>query len=122
MNRSQRPSSRARGREYEKLAEKFLIEQGYTILERSWQTGHKEIDLIAKYDTTVVFVEVKSARSQKFGHPAEWIDRRKQQNIITAAEQYIAEHNLTDCDFRIDVITFYQGKLEHFPDAFRREE
>ena len=122
MNRSQHPNSRAKGREYEKLAETYLIDKGYSILERSWQAGHKEIDLIARHDNVVVFVEVKSAGSQKFGHPAEWIDRRKRENIITAAEEYIVEHNLTDCDFRIDVITFYQGKLEHFPDAFRRDE
>jgi len=120
VNRSRQPNSRARGREYEKLAEKYLTDNGYEILERSWQAGHKEIDLIARKDNLVVFVEVKSARTGKFGHPAEWIDRRKQNNIITAAEQYIADHTLPNCDFRVDVITFFQGRLEHFPDAFRR--
>jgi putative endonuclease len=112
---------REKGREYEKLAERYLVGQGYKILERNWMAGHKEIDLIARKDNTVVFVEVKSSRSMKFGHPSERVDERKQRNLINAAEQYIISKDLEDCDFRFDLITFLEGKLEHYPDAFQVE-
>lgn len=121
MNDSQNRNTRSRGREYEKLAEKYLLRNGYEILERSWQAGHREIDLIALKDKTVVFVEVKGAMSRKYGHPSERVDRRKKQNLINAAQQYITAKNLQGFDFRFDLITFFAGKFEHYPDAFRNE-
>lgn len=112
---------REKGREYEKLAERYLVGQDYEILERNWMTGHKEIDLIARKDNTVVFVEVKSSGSLKFGHPSERVDDKKQHNLIIAAEQYIISKDLHDCDFRFDLITFLEGKIEHYPNAFQVE-
>lgn len=103
------------------MAEKFLMENGYEIIERNWAAGHKEIDLIALNDKTVVFVEVKGSRSRKFGHPSERVDRRKRDNLINAAEQFIIAKNLKGCDYRFDLITFLDGKLEHYPNAFQRE-
>ena len=114
--------SRERGQEYEKLAEKFLLDNGYDILERNWTAGHKEIDLIALKDDTVIFVEVKGSVSKKFGHPSERVDRRKRENLINAAEQYIIAHDFKGYDFRFDLITYFDGKLEHYRDAFQCEE
>lgn len=110
-----------RGRQYEKLAGKFLSDNGYKILENNWQAGHKEIDLIVQKDNTIVFVEVKGSISRKYGHPSEKVDRRKRANLISAAEQYIISGNIKDKDFRFDIITFLDGRLEHFPDAFQCE-
>ncbi len=112
---------RDKGRQFEKLAEQYLIENGFTILQRNWMAGHKEIDLIAQIGNTIVFVEVKGGMSHKFGHPAEWVDKRKQDNLISAAEQYIISKNLKEIDFRFDLITIFDGKLEHYPDAFQKE-
>ncbi|MCK4657443.1 MAG: YraN family protein, partial [candidate division Zixibacteria bacterium] len=53
----------------EKLAAGYLESQGFDILERNFRVGHKEIDIIAKDDKTVVFVEVKGVRQLGFGHP-----------------------------------------------------
>jgi len=114
--------SREKGREYEKLAEKFLLDNNYHVLERNWTAGHKEIDLIARKDNTIVFVEVKGGGSKKYGHPSGWVDRRKRNNLISAAEQYIIAHDYRNYDYRFDLITFYEGKLEHYRDAFQREE
>ena len=96
-----------------------MIGKGYKTLEKNWQAGHKEIDLIVHKDNTVVFVEVKGSASKKFGHPSERVDKQKKSNLILAAEQYIIKKNLKECDFRFDVITFLDGKLEHYPDAFQ---
>ncbi len=114
--------NRKKGREYEKLAEKFLIENDYSILERNWTVGHKEIDLIALKNNTVVFVEVKGGLSKKYGHPSERVDKRKRANLIIAAEQFIITRDFKKHDFRFDLITFFDGKLEHYPDAFQCEE
>jgi putative endonuclease len=114
--------NRKRGREYEKLAAKFLVDNNFTILERNWMVGHKEIDLIALKDNTIVFVEVKGGSSKKYGHPSERVDRRKRDNLISAAQQFILANNFKGYDFRFDIITFYDGKLEYYPDAFQREE
>jgi putative endonuclease len=114
--------NRKRGREYEKQAEKYLIENSYSVLERNWTVGHKEIDLIALKDNTVVFVEVKGGRSREYGHPSERVDKRKRENLIIAAEQFIIARDLKGYDFRFDIITFFDGKLEHYPDAFQRED
>jgi len=113
-----RTANVARGRMFEKLAAKYLVEIGFEILEKNWQAGHKEIDLIAKKHKLVVFVEVKSASNRKFGHPAERVDQKKINNLTLAAEQYLLVNDLTGHDLRFDLITFLEGKIEHYPNAF----
>jgi len=110
-----------RGHAHEQLAAQFYSRQGFKILERNWRAGRKEIDLIVRKDDLVVFVEVKSSTSKRYGHPAERVDRRKQANLIDCARQYIIERDLSGVDMRFDVITFVGSKLEQFPDAFEVE-
>jgi putative endonuclease len=110
------------GDSYEKSAAQYLVDRGYEIIARNWTAEHKEIDLIAVRNKTLVFVEVKGGRSKKFGHPSERVDRKKRENLIRAAEQFIVERELEGYDFRFDLITIYRGHLEHYPDAFQREE
>ena len=112
---------RGQGLRYENLAAEFFKGQGFEVLQQNWQAGHKEIDLIVRRDQLIVFVEVKSSRTGEFGHPAEWVDRRKIQNLIQAANQYLASNEICGCDLRFDVVTFVKGRLEHFPDAFPAE-
>jgi len=110
------------GRSYEKLAAEFFVSKEFTILERNWQDGHREIDLIVRHDNLIVFVEVKSSSTGKFGHPAERVDKRKIANLTKAAYQYLNEKAIDDCDLRFDVVTFFDGQLEHFPNAFESAE
>lgn len=112
----------SRGKAYERAAEQLLIKQGFEIVERNWRTGHKEIDLIVRKKNLLVFVEVKSSRSTKFGHPAERVDKRKIKHLTEAAEIYIQKHKITGCDLRFDVVTFVDGVPEHYPDAFGVED
>ena len=122
MNHSNKKRNIEKGRRYEKLASEYLLGKGYTVIEKNWRAGHKEIDLIVRKENTIVFVEVKGSLTGEFGHPSEKVDKTKIKNLTDAAEQYIIANNLKDCDFRFDLITFLDGRLEYYPDAFRAEE
>lgn len=126
MPLSESPDSRhksnvQKGREYEMLAGQFYEQNGFEILERNWHAGHREIDLIVAKKDLVIFVEVKSSSSRKFGHPAERVDRAKVHNLVSAARQYLIAKEIRDTDLRFDVVTFVNGCLEHYPDAFPAE-
>ena len=111
----------------ERAAAEFLQELGFEILERRYRFGHKEIDLVARKDELVVFVEVKSRSNEHFG-PAELsVPERKQKNLVEAAGGYLLEKGIAGpgCNYRFDVILLHppesSGKvrIEHIPDAFR---
>ena len=110
------------GRSFEKLAGRYFQDQGFDIIERNWHDGPREIDLIVSKDNLIVFVEVKSASSRKFGHPVERVDKRKVHNIVRAAQRYLVDEDIHHYDLRFDVVTFIDGQLEHFPDAFTAQE
>jgi len=110
------------GRRHENLAAEFYQQHGFEILERNWRSGHKELDLIVRRTNLLVFVEVKSTFSKEFGHPAGWIDKKKARNLTLAANAYVVDRKITNCDLRFDVVTFVNGRLEHFPDAFAAEQ
>lgn len=121
----QKPLSKdsvSKGRAFEQLAAQYFSEQGYDVLEQNWRAGSKEIDLIVRKNRVIVFVEVKSSSSEKFGHPAYRVDERKIANLTFAAQKYIDGHNVNGCDLRFDVVTFTNGKLEHYPSAFEASE
>ena len=121
--RSSEPGPRRRstvsaGRLYEDRAIEYYERQGYEVVARNYRTGPHEIDLIVAKPDLLVFVEVKAARSDKFGHPAERVDSRKVAHLSVAARHYLHDHALEGCDVRFDVITFVGDHLEHYPNAF----
>ena len=105
----------------EDLAVNHLLNQGYQILERNWRSGHKEIDIIALKDNTLVAVEVKTRKSNDYGDPDLAVGVMKQRMLIWAAEAYVRYKNL-DVDIRFDVISIvindHGTHLEHIEDAF----
>ena len=108
----------ARGHKYEEQAARFYQQSGFVVLDRNWRASHKEIDLIVRKDDLIVFVEVKSSRTNKFGHPVERVDKTKVKNLTEAAQRYLIDKGIEGCDFRFDVVTFINDQLEHFPGAF----
>ena len=105
----------------EELAVEYLTKKGYRILERNWRSGHKEIDIIALYDDTLVIVEVKTRKSDDYGDPDIAVGKSKQQMLIWAADAYVRYKNL-NADVRFDIISivFSEGEpeIEHIEDAF----
>jgi putative endonuclease len=111
--------TRKKGRDGEDEAADYLLNQGYSIVSRNYQTRYGELDCIAEDPNgTLVFVEVKSARTSAYGNPAFWVTRPKQMKIARLARQYLAEHGFTAQKCRFDVITIFQGKLDHIRNAF----
>ena len=73
----------------EALAAIYLSENGYHILHQNWRHARWEIDIIANKNSILHFVEVKTRRTLKFGHPEEQVNKKKIQNLINAAEAYL---------------------------------
>ncbi len=108
------------GRWGEDLAEQYLIDHDYAIVERDWHSGHRDIDIIAVKDYTYVFVEVKTRRNTDFGDPIESIDYKKRNNLRAAIAHYLHTHD-NILESRVDVISIvaptpYDVKIEHIED------
>lgn len=110
------------GKEGERLAGRFLEEQGYEVLERNWRHTRHELDLVARTDRELVIVEVKTRSTDRHGQPEEAVKQGKRGKLIKAANAYVA---VTGCtlDLRFDIISVILrpgGKpyIHHIADAF----
>ncbi|MBU4047909.1 YraN family protein [bacterium] len=108
----------------EDIASKYLEERGYKIKERNYRTFLGEIDIISEYKGNIIFVEVKTRRSDKFGYPEEAINFNKQRKIIKNALCYLAKYNLWEKNYCFDVILVSISnhkdvkRLKHIRNAF----
>jgi len=98
-------SNQQTGKKGEDLASYFLQNLGYKIIERNFQKKHGDIDIVALDGKTLVFIEVKTRKTQSFGLPVEAITARKIKSLIHSAYLYKALHPKTPESMRIDVIT-----------------
>jgi putative endonuclease len=109
------------GKKGEEAAVEFLVKKGYLIHHKNWRFKHKEIDIIAEINNTLVIVEVKSRKDEFYEDLAEAVSYKKQKYLIDAAEAYIFKYNI-DIETRFDIIAvvFYKNtmKIEHVEDAF----
>lgn len=106
----------------ENLACNFLLDKGYFILERNFRTKSGEIDIIARNNNIIIFVEVKTRSNNNYGFPYESVNYRKQQKIIRVAQNYINFKRLHDNQFRFDIIEVFfkmgNNKINHIRNAF----
>lgn len=104
----------------EKIARDHLIENKYQILEQNLRNNLGEIDIIAKKDNIIVFIEVKSRSTINYGFPYEAVNYRKQSKIINVANTYIKLKKLKDYQFRFDIIEIFlkSKKINHIENAF----
>ena len=93
------------GYEGEQLALLHLKRLGYRIICRNYRCPLGEIDIIAQRQDVLVFVEVKSRRSQTFGSPKQAITPAKQHKLSQVAWHYLQKHDLTEAKARFDVVT-----------------
>ncbi len=105
----------------ENLAAAYLREKGYVILERDWRSGHRDIDIIAHKDNTIVFVEVKTRSSRDFLDPITAVNIQKQYNLLRAINHYL-QYKRINSTYRFDVIIIVgkpdclSPEIEHIED------
>ena len=116
--------SRAKiGARGENIAVDYLKKSGYEIIERNFRAERGELDIIARDGEELVFVEVKTDRSGKFGPPESWVTLRKQKQIAKTAELFLQQldSSVTPfCRFDVIAITLSRGaeKINHLKNAF----
>ena len=108
----------------EEQAATFLERKGYTICDRDWRAGHRDLDIIALNEdqTILVIVEVKTRTSAELNEPEEAVNRKKIRNIGNAANLYLKQFNV-EYDVRFDIVSVTgtsdsNAKIEHIIDAF----
>lgn len=102
-------ANEAVGRYGEDVAAAELVAGGYRLLERNWRCAHGEIDIIAEDPSggEIVFVEVKTRRSTRFGHPAEAVVGTKLARLRRLAATWLAQHEPGAASVRIDVVAVW---------------
>lgn len=91
-------------------AEWLQTEHHFDIIARNARYLCGEVDLVARADGTLVFVEVRARSRRDFGHPLESIDFRKKRRICAAAREFMADHGTMGCTgCRFDVVGIWWG-------------
>lgn len=103
---------RQTGNDGESYAATMLLQKGYRILARQARTPAGEIDLVAEHADEVVFVEVKTRTSHRYGVPEEAITRAKWNHMLRSAEYYLQAHGWEDRPYRIDVVAITFRTME----------
>ncbi len=107
----------------EDIASTELERLGYQILDQRYRSRFGEIDLIARDEATVVFVEVKTKTDSRFGDPAEMVTLQKQRRLVSMAEEYVSGHALQATPCRFDVVSVdascQPARITVYKDAFR---
>ncbi|VAX40168.1 hypothetical protein MNBD_PLANCTO02-732 [hydrothermal vent metagenome] len=112
----------------ERAAAKFLKKKGFCILARQYKNRVGEIDLIATDKETIVFVEVKTRKSNRAGIPVEAVTLTKQKQIIRTALVYLKRYQLLDHRVRFDVVGIIweadssTPEISHYLNAFSSDD
>ena len=107
------------GARAEQLAADLLRREGYHIVEQRFRFRRHDVDLVARKGGVVVFVEVKSRLSQRYGAAVEAIGWRKQRELARAASAWLQRSGRPGDVCRFDVVTVEGAKLEWLQAAFR---
>lgn len=113
------------GKRGEDLAHRYLQSCGHVIVARNYKTrgGTAEVDLITEDSGTLVFVEVKTRATDRFGAPEQAVDAEKRRRILRGASHYLVHADEQREKVRFDIVTVLFGKtqrVEHIKDAFTR--
>lgn len=119
-------NSRNTGNKGEEIACNYLSGLGMNIIERNYRYGRYEIDIIAVDGDSVVFCEVKTAKTRRFGSSISWVTPRKIYHISIAASEYIGSHPWPGYNYRFDVIGLEANdnsfEITHIKNAFEASE
>jgi putative endonuclease len=106
----------------EQLAADWYTAHGYTVVARNWRCREGELDLVVARDGELVFCEVKTRSSDRFGVPAEAVTPAKQRRLRVLAARYLAEGGdpptVRRRGIRFDVASVMAGDVEVIEAAF----
>lgn len=102
----------------EREAAKFLKKRKYKILDKNFRCHIGEIDIVAKHGAYLVFVEVKTRASARYGLPMEAVDEQKQRKLCLLAQYYQKCKRLLDMPIRFDVVQILGDEIELIEGAF----
>ena len=109
------------GHEGEKIAIKYLKSRGYIIYHTNWRMSNLEVDIIAENADELVFIEVKTRSSDKYGEPQEAVGIQKERDLLTIAGVYL-ENLEMEVSSRFDIIAIilneHKSYITHFEDVF----
>ena len=109
------------GKDGELIALMFLQKKGISILKTNWRFQKAEVDIIAKNNNFLVFVEVKTRGNRRFGKPEDAIDKKKIALYKDAAEGYLLQYP-TEAEIRFDIVSIIiekdETEIEYIPNAF----
>lgn len=113
-------NKRETGSKYEEIAAEYLKSKGYIIEYRNYRDRYGEIDIIARQNSTLVFIEVKYRSTSSAGNPLESITAHKQRQIRSAALSYMRykRYNLEAMNIRFDCIGILGNEINHVENAF----
>jgi putative endonuclease len=114
------PHKKQTGQRGEQLICERLAAEGFEVLDRNVREKFAEIDIVAKQDSCLCFIEVRTREDTRLGHPLETITERKKSLIRRAAEAYLTRHKIRDTEVRFDVATVVWSTMEmdYIKDAF----
>ncbi len=99
----------------EEMAVKYLLDKGYTIIERNWRHRNWEVDVIAFKGNKLHFIEVKTRRTATFGFPEDDVSKNKIKFLMGAAEEFLLlNHEWKLIQFDILSITLEKNKDTQF--------
>jgi putative endonuclease len=98
------------GKEGENIAAAWLISHGYTLVARNYRKRFGEVDIIASHDGYLVFIEVKTRASNRYGSPLEAVTVKKQRQLSRIAIDYLTRNKLLDTQCRFDVVSVILAK------------
>lgn len=109
-----------KGKIGEEIARRYLISIGMNIICSNYRTRFGEIDIIAKLENKIIFIEVKSRNSRNYGLACEAVNCKKIGKITSVARYYILTNNLKNYEIRFDVVEVYfkEEKINHIENAF----
>lgn len=110
---STHPGNANKGKYGEELASAYLQSQGYQIIFRNFYSKYGELDIVAKKNNCLVFIEVKTRTQDRFGSPGEAVDARKQKHMAYAAKYFVQRFGFHHTDMRFDVVEVQLNHLEN---------
>lgn len=116
----------------EDIAAEYLKNNGYIVLTRNFHTPMGEIDIVALKQianvSCLVFVEVKTRTSQKYGYPEEAVSRKKWNHLQTAIQYYLESHPDISVEWYVDVIAILghpdqeNPQIQHYQNVVMADE